>query len=334
MARKSGILKNWPKFLLQWGVIAAIAAWLLGFIPYEVTLKPEAYTHPSDMTPLQIVISLTAVLAVVFFSKLFCGYICPLGTVQDLLIRLRNGLRIKSIKIGNGSVADKALRIVKYGLLFLLFQMTAEVNEFFWTIAIASACIILLGSFIVDTFWCRYICPLGAIANSLKFWVWMSVLAGVWYAAGILGLELPWTVLLGSFCLLGYLLEIFHARPSMQILHVTKDEIPCNNCGQCVGKCPYHIELRDFRNGKVNHVDCTLCGECVAACNRGALNIGLSKPTKHKIWNFLPAVITILLIAFGIWAGRNMITPTETETFCGQSVTTISDQLVTVEENI
>ena len=147
MAKKSGILKNWPKFLLQWGVLAAIVATLTGLVPSEKTADPEAYcpmgglqalatylannSLPCSMTSLQVAMGLALAAAVILFSKLFCGYICPLGTVQDLLIRLRNHFRIKSIKITNGSVADKTLRIVKYGLLFLVFYMTIGASELF-----------------------------------------------------------------------------------------------------------------------------------------------------------------------------------------------------------
>ena len=345
MAKKSGIIKNWPKFLLQWGVLAGIIATIIGIIPSDKAADPEAYcpmgglqavatylannSLPCSMTSLQVVMGIMLVAAVVLFSKLFCGYICPLGTVQDLLIRLRNNLKIKSVKIVNGSIIDKVLRILKYALLFLVFYMTVEASELFcknidpyyavatgfqgeltlW-MSILSVGVLLIGSLIIDTFWCRYICPLGAISNSLKFWIWIAVLAGVWYGAGMLGANLPWSILLGAFCIVGYLLEIFNAKPSMQMLYVTKDEIPCNNCGLCVKKCPYHIELREFHNGQVNHVDCTLCGECIAACNSGALNIGISKPTKNKAWNFVPPVLTVLLIIFGIWAGGKIEIPT------------------------
>ena len=140
MAKKSGILKNWPKFLLQWGVLAAIVATLIGLVPSEKAVDPEAYcpmgglqalatylvnnSLPCSMTSLQVAMGLVLALAVAVFSKLFCGYICPLGTLQDLLKRLRNHFRIKSVKIANGSIADKFLRILKYGLLFLVFYMT------------------------------------------------------------------------------------------------------------------------------------------------------------------------------------------------------------------
>ena len=176
--------------------------------------------------------------------------------------------------------------------------------------SIVSISVVVIGSFVIDMFWCRYLCPLGAISNSLKFWVWIGVLFGVYYAANAVGANIPWAVLLGAFCIVGYVLEIANSKPKFQILHVTKDDNVCNNCGLCAKKCPYHIDIKSFHAGKVNHVDCTLCGECVAACSTGALNIGLCKPSKSKVWKFVPAVLTVVLIAFGMWAGGKFELPT------------------------
>ena len=43
MAKRSTILKNWPKYLLQWGVLGAIIVFLTGIIPSETAVDPEAY---------------------------------------------------------------------------------------------------------------------------------------------------------------------------------------------------------------------------------------------------------------------------------------------------
>ncbi len=345
MAKKSTILKNWPKYLLQWGVLVALIVFITGIIPSEEAVDPEKYcpmgglqalatylannSLPCSMSMIQIAMGLALVAAVVLFSKLFCAYICPVGTVQDLLSKARKAMHIKGIKVNSGSVADKALRIVKYALVFWIFYMTVNASELFcknldpyyaiatgfkgeitlW-MSIVSISVILIGSFLVDMFWCRYLCPLGAISNSLKFWVWIGVLFGAYYVAGVVGANIPWAVLLGAFCIVGYLLEIFHAKPKFQLLHVTKDDALCNNCGLCMKKCPYHIDIKSCHNGKINHVDCTLCGECTAACSTGALNIGVCKPTKSKVWNLLPALLTVALIAFGIWAGGKFELPT------------------------
>lgn len=345
MAKRSTILKNWPKYLLQWGVLIALVVFITGIIPSEEAVDPEAYcpmgglqalatylannSLPCSMSSLQVMMGIALVAAVVLFSKLFCAYICPLGTVQDLIVKARNAMKIKSLKVRNGSVADKVLRIVKYALVFWIFYMTVNASELFcknldpyyavatgfkgeitlW-MSIVSISVVVIGSFVIDMFWCRYLCPLGAISNSLKFWVWIGVLFGVYYAANAVGANIPWAVLLGAFCIVGYVLEIANSKPKFQILHVTKDDNVCNNCGLCAKKCPYHIDIKSFHAGKVNHVDCTLCGECVAACSTGALNIGLCKPSKSKVWKFVPAVLTVVLIAFGMWAGGKFELPT------------------------
>ena len=345
MAKRSTILKNWPKYLLQWGVLVALIVFITGLIPSEEAVDPEKYcpmgglqalatylannSLPCSMSMIQIAMGIALVAAVVLFSKLFCAYICPVGTVQDLLSKARNAMHIKGIKIVNGSVLDKILRIVKYALVFWIFYMTVNASELFcknldpyyaiatgfkgeitlW-MSIVSISVIVLGSFFINMFWCRYLCPLGAISNSLKFWVWIGVLFGIYVVAGVLGANIPWAVLLGAFCIAGYLLEVFHAKPKLQVLHVTKDDALCNGCGLCVKKCPYNIDVKSVHSGKVTHVDCTLCGECIAACSTNALNIGVCKPAKSKVWNIVPAVLTVALIAFGIWAGGKFELPT------------------------
>ena len=344
MAKRSTIIKNWPKYLLQWGVLAALIVFITGLVPSETPVDPEAYcpmgglqalatflannSLPCSMSMLQIMMGVALAAAVVLFSKLFCAFICPLGTVQDLLGKARNAMHIKGIMVRNGSVLDKILRIVKYALLFWIFYMTMSSSELFcknidpyyaiatgfkgeitlW-MSIVSICLVVIGSFAVDMFWCRYLCPLGAISNSLKFWLWIGVVAGAYYLANVLGADIPWAVLLGAFCLVGYLLEIFHSKPKLQLLHVVKDQSVCNGCGLCTKKCPYHIDIKSF-DSKVNHVDCTLCGECVAACSARALNVGVCKPTRSKVWNIVPAILTVALVVFGIWAGGKVELPT------------------------
>ena len=345
MAKRSNIISNWPKYVLQWGVLVALILFLTGLIPGETAADPEAFcpmgglqafatylaqnSLPCSMSSLQVMMGLALVAAVVLFSKLFCGYLCPLGTVQDIIKRLRVKFRIKSVKIANGSVADKILRIIKYALLFLIFYMTVEESELFcknldpyyavatgfqgeitlW-MSIVSICVLVIGSLVVDMFWCRYLCPLGAISNSLKFWVWIGVLFGIYYAANVIGAGIPWAVLLGAFCIIGYLLEVFNARPKYQILHVLKNESACNNCGLCQKMCPYHIDLRTFHNGKINHVDCTLCGECVAACANKALNVGIKENKVGKFRKVVPALLAVAFTLFGIWAGGKIELPT------------------------
>ncbi len=131
--------------------------------------------------------------------------------------------------------------------------------------SVAALALVLIPGLFVDRFWCKYICPLGAICNSLKFWVWMVVLVGVWWILGLLGLQLPWVSAAGAMC---------RRLPAGDPLRKAKAAAACvvidngkckGNCRLCQKNCPYNIDVPSFE-GKVNSVDCTLCGECVASC--------------------------------------------------------------------
>lgn len=344
MAKQSTIKKNWPKYLLQWGVLVALAAFLL--IPGKNPANPEAYcpmgglqalatffvrgSLPCSMSMVQIVMGIVLAASVVLFSKLFCGYICPLGTVQDLLVKLRNVIGWKGIEIKNGSIADKVLRVIKYALLFWIFYMTATASELFcknldpyyavatgfkgeitlW-MSIVTVALVLVCGFFINMFWCKYLCPLGAISNSLKFWVWIVVLAAVYYVLGLVGVNVPWWALLAAFCVVGYLLEILCGKPKLQVLHIMKNDAKCTHCGICNKHCPYGIDIANCKTGAVNAVDCTLCGECTAVCPMDAIHTGVCVKGSRNLGNvLLPAIIAVLLVAFGFWAGDKYELPT------------------------
>ena len=344
MAKQSTIKRNWPKYLLQWGVLAALAAFLL--IPGKDPANPEAYcpmgglqalttffvrgSLPCSMSMVQIVMGIVLAAAVVLFSKLFCGYLCPLGTVQDLLMKLRNTIGWRGIVIKNGTVADKVLRVIKYVLLFWIFYSTATASELFcknldpyyavatgfkgeitlWMSLISVAAVILCG-FMVNMFWCKYLCPLGAISNSLKFWVWIVVLVAAYYLLGTIGVNVPWWTLLAAFCVVGYLLEILCGKPRLQVLHIMKNDSKCTHCGLCTKACPYGIDVAGCRAGAVKAVDCTLCGECTAVCPVDAIHTGVCVKGGRNVWNVLaPAVIALVLMGIGLWAGGRYELPT------------------------
>ena len=344
MAKQSTIKRNWPKYLLQWGVLAALAAFLL--IPGKDPANPEAYcpmgglqalttffvrgSLPCSMSMVQIVMGIALAAAVVLFSKLFCGYLCPLGTVQDLLMKLRNTIGWRGIVVKNGTVADKVLRVIKYVLLFWIFYSTATASELFcknldpyyavatgfkgeitlWMSLISVAAVILCG-FMVNMFWCKYLCPLGAISNSLKFWVWIVVLAAAYYLLGTIGVNVPWWALLAAFCVVGYLLEILCGKPRLQVLHIMKNDSKCTHCGLCTKACPYGIDVAGCRAGAVKAVDCTLCGECTAVCPVDAIHTGVCVKGGRNVWNVLaPAVIALVLMGIGLWAGGKYELPT------------------------
>ena len=316
MSRRSPIIKNWPKYLLQWGVLAAIVIfYFYPIFPVEGYGSVASYlaleSMPGSMTPLQVAMGVALVAAVVLFSRLFCAYICPLGTLQDILRKVRVALHFKNIKVRNGSLTDKVLRIMKYALVFCVFYLApyyvAGIMEgaVLW-VSIGAVSLVVFFCFFIDMFWCRYLCPLGAISNTLKFWVWIAVLFGLYYLADVLGADIPWAALLGAFCIIGYLLEVLHAKPKIQVLYMMKDNFACTKCGVCLKTCPYHIDIMSHRNARIESVDCNLCSECAASCTANALKVGVRRNGQAEFWKFIPPVLAAGIIAAGIWIGGNI----------------------------
>lgn len=342
--------RNWPRIILQWGTLAALVFFLSGLAAKIFTkmepADPEALcpmgglqafatflsqgSLPCSMSSAQILMGFALIIAVILFSKLFCAFLCPLGTLEDLFTRLRKACGLKGLEIKSGSVGDKILRIVKYGLLFYVFYMTVSASELFcktfdpyyalatgfkgeivlWA-SIVTISVLVIGGFFIKRFWCRYICPLGAASNSFKFWAPMLAIALVWWILGLCGLQLHWAWLLGAFCLTGYLLEIFRRSSRLQALYVIKNDSACTGCGLCTKACPYAIDVASL-SGRITSVDCTLCSECVAACNCNALGIGTSaKNAPGARWKrYLPAAICVLLLACGLIFRNSFELPT------------------------
>ena len=341
---------NWPKYALQWGVLAALVFFLSGLaakiFPKLAPSDPETWcpmggleawmtyltrgSLPCSMNSAQILMGIVLAAAVILFGKLFCAYLCPLGSVQDLLTKARKALAIQDTEVRDGSFTDKALRLLKYGVLFWVFYSTATASELlchkfdpYYAVAtgfkgeivlwmsIISLVLLLAGSFFVKRFFCRYLCPLGAASNTFRFWLPLLGLAAVWWILSLCGLTLPWWLLLAAFCILGYLLEVFYRKPKLQILHVIYDDDNCTRrCYSCRKSCPYNIDI-PASGGVVTHVDCALCGECIAACPTKALSFGtVTKSMGNGFGRLVPAIIAIALTVLGIILGGSFEVPT------------------------
>ncbi|MEA4868856.1 MAG: 4Fe-4S binding protein [Rikenellaceae bacterium] len=326
--------KNWLRHLIQWGTIIAIVIFLTKVFGNE-TADPEAYcpfggiqtfatylvagSMACSMTATQIMMGVVLAIGVILFSKLFCGYLCPLGWATEYLAVLRKKLKVKELVIRSGSIADRALRLFKYVLLFWIFYMTVTSSELFcknfdpyyafgtgfkgeltmW-MAIISIAVFFLGNFFVKMFWCKYLCPLGALSNIFKFAITFVALVAAYALFDVAGLSLSWVYLLAAATVLGWLWEIIYLEAKVfPLLKVVRSTEKCNDCGLCAKKCPYSINVDKV--GAVKHVDCNLCGECIASCNQDALTFG-----GKKAFRWVPAILTAVLFFTALYLGSTM----------------------------
>lgn len=230
-----------------------------GFLPISALMSLKYWWETgivNSIHPASLFI-LLAVVAVSFaLRKSFCSWLCPIGTLSESLWLL--GRKIFRNNLTLPRWLDYPLRSLKYLLLLFfaysvmsmgvpaleafihspynkvadikMYLFFAHMSEFaFWTIA---ALVVL--SVIIKNFWCRFLCPYGALLGIVG---WLSSLKVTRTTSSCIDCEL-----------------CTKACPSDIRVHaltrVWSDE--CTSCLQCVEACPVKntLMVRPARTAK------------------------------------------------------------------------------------
>ena len=252
--------------------------------------------------PLALLLSLGTLGVSVLFGRWFCGWICPFGTLHQMMTQLRGGSLPTRLKRAEYSPRQKWKYLILIGLLAgtltglnligwvdpfsLLYRSLAtavfpalnsglhalfawlyendsgvgsvrvtsvsepvyeilrsyllveEAPQYYWGILIGILFVgILALNLWRDRFWCRYVCPLGALLG----------LAG-----------------------------------KNPLLRLKKDSEACNNCRLCVAVCPGGANP----NGPSDLLDawkpteCFFCLNCKAVCPKQAISFEFETPSR------------------------------------------------------
>ncbi len=330
--------RNFYRLSLQWLIVGLLAYMVIRnwadpvYIPDYEAYCPvgglQAFSSflanhslACSMTTLQIAMGFALLIAVILMSKLFCSFICPIGIFTEWLGKWGQKFKLRVTITG---WADKLLRLLKYGLLFITFYFTIRSSELFcrqydpfyavfsgfsgdvvMLYAVLALAITILGSFFIRQFWCKYLCPLGAVSNLFAYTVFFVIVTFVYYLiVGVAGWTLSWIWYLGVLCLGGFILEALKPQTRFfPLLKITRHTDLCTNCKICDKVCPYALNISTV--DKVSHIDCHLCGDCVTRCpEKGALKYN------GKNWQWMPPVLIVLLVAAGILFSSHTELPT------------------------
>jgi len=165
-----------------------------GFLPVSAFMAFKLWLAEGMFDPFHpagLVIFSTIMLLAVLFKKAFCSWICPIGTVSEGLGRL--GERIFGRTFTLHKFIDYPLLGFKYLILFFFgkvilidmpsfaiisflrgeYNLIADVKmlKFFMnpsTTTIVVLAVLGLFSILIKNFWCRYLCPYGALQGILS----------------------------------------------------------------------------------------------------------------------------------------------------------------------
>ena len=225
----------------------------------------------------------------ILFGPVFCGWICPLGSIQEWIGKLGKKLFPQKYNYFIPLKADRVMRYFRIIVLIWVVYITAKSGQLmfsnidpyqalfkFWTEDVTILSLIILGVTLVSSLfvsrpWCRYLCPYGA--------------------------------------LLGFFNKI-------RIFKITRNANTCINCGECDQACPMRITVSD--NEKVTSLQCISCYECTSQRNCPIadtvnMQVGLNRSDKQiaanpqkKIKLNVMSFLVIIIIFGGI--GLSMIT--------------------------
>lgn len=133
-------------------------------------------THPSSFILMIIVFVLA-----IGFGPAFCGWVCPMGSIQEWVGALGRRLFKKRYNAWLPPRLDKGLRYLRYGVLVWVLYMTASTGKLIfetydpyaalfnlWSSELSIIGLALLGAVLllalfVERPFCKYACPYGAV---------------------------------------------------------------------------------------------------------------------------------------------------------------------------
>lgn len=233
---------NKKNSLLIYTLTLVIGGVLLGGIPNAVMPIQTIFSSigaegPNLLIIPMIIILILLLIIVIIFGRLFCGFACPLGAMQELASKVKFKANIKEQKSVKYKIdiSHKSATIIR-GIFFLVVGIFAII----WSISLLQIInpfmgfqifmnpilpllliplillsIVLISSFFIYRPWCRLFCPFGAVSS-----------------------------LVGRFSRGKY---------------IRTDT--CTDCGLCEQICPTHQAERESTKD-----ECYYCNRCVEIC--------------------------------------------------------------------
>ncbi len=242
----------------------------LGFLTY-LQLMPVGLRKAAMPALLSIGAFILLIFMALAFGRVYCSFICPLGTLQDIAISLSNKIRHSRKK----QLFTRSYRRLRYAVLAIamaamFFGMAIPLGliEPFsvfgrFTTAVIKPLFVWLNNVVVDSEFIESLYPLENVPFSLSLLLLGGgVLGSVMIVAFFRG-----RVFCNTLCPAGTLLGLISKFSWFKMVF---DPHSCIKCGKCARSCK--AGCIDHQNYIVDNERCVRCFNCVTVCGFGAID--------------------------------------------------------------
>ncbi len=188
-------------------------------------------------------------------GRLFCGWVCPFGALQELINRITK----KNVTLPN--LLEKGRFVILAIFVFILPLSLYNIS-------------------LLSPWFCKLICPSGTLLAGIPLLLidkdlrssasYITLLKFAILLFIIISLLFSNRFFCKTMCPLGAIWGIFNR---ISIFNINYDKNSCISCGKCSNKCPMNLDvINEYRSSK-----CIRCLECNSACPTNSLTYGKFK---------------------------------------------------------
>lgn len=184
------------------------------------------------------------------FGRVWCGWVCHLGALQEFLYRPKLNSWLTSEKTG------KILKIVRYVLIIALIVQ-----------------LLIMGSI----FWCK-IDPFMAIFN-IQLNIHYEIISAILLVLLLVSSIFSFRPFCRTVCPVGITLGWISHIPGASIVGLKSKQ--CISCKSCSEACDIYAITRRRKISYIDNKECIACGDCIEECTKCGLGF-LRNNSKNK----------------------------------------------------